>query len=121
MTNERLFYELNEETCTIDGNTMTIVLPADKQSNTGVDFFFNAEFAATRSFKMKSVMISPAPLMCFWNWMCSPAGAPVYEQTLDNPIDISKYQVSGISGGFGFSGYAIADADITITITLDAE
>lgn len=120
MTNERVYLELNEENCKVENGAVTIVVPYEQQSMTGVDFHFNPEFVADKVMKVKSVAISPAPLMCFWNWLMSTYGSPEYEVT-STPIDIAKYQISDIPGTFGFSGYATNESDVTITFTLAGE
>lgn len=119
MTKERLFIELNKDNCKTVDNKLIITLPYESQSCEGVDFHFNKDFIKDMELRMKSIEFSPAPLVCFWNWMTSPFGNPMYEETLENSVNISKYTQSGIQGAFGFSGHTLDESDMTITITLE--
>lgn len=121
MTNERVFFEINEETAEYDGKTLKVTVPADKQSMDGVDFYFNKDFITNKQLIAKYVTISPAPLMCFWNWLFHKQDCPEYQCSADTPTDISIYQISGVPGGFGFSGYAPDGSDIVVTFALDGE
>ena len=117
-TKERKYLELNEETCKIEDGKLIVTVPVDMQSMDGVDFYFNKDFIADKTLMVKSVTISPAPLMCFWNWTLHKAGCPEYYCVLETPIDISMYQIAGIPGAFGFSGYTSNGSDITLTFEL---
>lgn len=119
MTNERLIIELNETNCKREGNTLTITIPADKQSAEGIDFYFNKD-QFPGPMMMKSVNIKPHVLDRFWNWMFSRTGSSEYRVDLEKPVDISKITESWLHcGDFGFSGYTKDDSDVVIEITLD--
>lgn len=115
---DRVYFELNENTCTLDSTSLKIVVPSDQQSINGVDFYFAKDFVAERKILVKSVTISPAPLQCFWNWLLETQGCQEYQCNLKMPKDVSIYQISGVPGGFGFCGYAPDGSDITITFEL---
>lgn len=116
---DRVFFEINEDTCKIEGNKLTITVPSEQQSMEGIDFYFNKDFVGNQKLTVKSATISPAPLVCFWNWLLHRAGCPEYHCELDAPADISIYRVSGVPGGFGFSGYAPDGSDIVISFELN--
>lgn len=117
MINERNYFEINESNCVVDNNTMTITIPADMQSNIGCELYFNKDFAKQRrKWRMKKVSVSPESIEFYWNWLATSQGSNNYLIELDKPINIGKYTMSGVPGGFGFSG--IAEGDITITIEL---
>lgn len=118
---DRVYFEINEDTCTIEDNILKVTVPFEQQSMDGIDFYFNKDFAAGKTFAVKSVTISPAPLMCFWNWLIHKQGCPEYQCVTDAPVDISIYQISGVPGGLGFSGYAPDESDITVTFELDGD
>lgn len=118
--NERVYFEINEDTCIIEDNFLKINVPFEQQSMDGVDFYFDKDFVADKNFLVKSVTISPAPLMCFWNWLMDKIGCPEYQcnSHTGDVIDISIYQNSGIPGAFGFSGYSPDGSDIVVTFEL---
>ena len=116
---DRVFLELNEKNCTIQDGVLTITIPQEMQSMEGIDFYFNRDWIAEKTLLAKSMAISPAPLLCFWNWMLEKAGCPEYYCKLADPVDISVYQTAGIPGAFGFSGYTPDGSDITVKIALD--
>ncbi len=115
---DRVYFEINENTCKVDGNKLILTVPSEQQSMDGIDFYFNKDFVKDKEFLVSSVKISPAPLMCYWNWLLHKNGCPEYQCSVDTPIDITIYQISGVPGGFGFSGYAPDESDIIITFEL---
>ncbi len=115
MTNERVFFEINENNCRVEEGKMAIIIPPDIQSCDGIDFYFAPSFIEKHPVKINSVTITPMYLKSFWNWFMLESGIGNYFSKSDTPIDISDYRNPGIWGSFGFSGYTTDKADITIT------